>query len=69
MPKIAMYITHRSGRTGALAEVLTITITVVAKLLRIAYLAQRLVLHAHINQPAQLVAVVQYMDAALNHYS
>ena len=51
-----------------MAEVLTITITVVAKLLRVAYLAHRLVLHAQVNQPTQLVAVVHYMDAALNPY-
>ena len=68
MPQVAVYITHRSGRTGALAEVLTITIAVVAKLLRVAYLAQRLMLHVQVNQPAQLVAVVQNMDAALNLY-
>ena len=51
-----------------MAKVLTVTITVIAKLLCVAYLAQRLVLHAQVYQPAQLVAVVQYMDAALNSY-
>ena len=68
MPQVAVDVTHRCGRTGPLTEVLAVTIAVVAKLLRVAYLAQRLVLHAHVNQPAQLVAVVHYMDAALNPY-
>ena len=66
MPQIPEYVAHRCGRTGAVTEVLTVTVAVVAKLLVVAHLAQHLMWNTEVYQTAQLVLVVHNMDAVLD---